>query len=159
MTSSDAVLMCSYCSRRASLFVFFFFQAEDGIRDKLVTGVQTCALPISAPPGSAVPTPEPARSRAPGHRRVGPPRSSACSWAGNILQQCQQSCPTVAAMPYTTRSQSHVVFLFKAENYYETASGGGRGGAGVTIRASIFGVSGYGAAERARRPAGHPQCG
>src|SRR2546425_7569120 len=29
-----------------SLF-FFFFQAEDGIRDKLVTGVQTCALPIS----------------------------------------------------------------------------------------------------------------
>src|SRR5205823_10043594 len=28
------------------IFVFFFFQAEDGIRDKLVTGVQTCALPI-----------------------------------------------------------------------------------------------------------------
>src|SRR5258708_29300006 len=27
--------------------VFFFFQAEDGIRDDLVTGVQTCALPIS----------------------------------------------------------------------------------------------------------------
>src|SRR5205823_10850602 len=25
---------------------YFFFQAEDGIRDKLVTGVQTCALPI-----------------------------------------------------------------------------------------------------------------
>ena len=25
----------------------FFFQAEDGIRDRLVTGVQTCALPIS----------------------------------------------------------------------------------------------------------------
>src|SRR5207244_4892596 len=30
---------CFYC--------FFFFQAEDGIRDDLVTGVQTCALPIS----------------------------------------------------------------------------------------------------------------
>src|SRR5260364_477131 len=30
-------------------FVFFFFQAEDGIRDDLVTGVQTCALPISGP--------------------------------------------------------------------------------------------------------------
>src|SRR5439155_3822511 len=27
----------------------FFFQAEDGIRDGHVTGVQTCALPISAP--------------------------------------------------------------------------------------------------------------
>src|SRR6202042_2084227 len=28
----------------------FFFQAEDGIRDLYVTGVQTCALPISAVP-------------------------------------------------------------------------------------------------------------
>src|SRR5438128_9502627 len=28
------------------LFFFFFFQAEDGIRDATVTGVQTCALPI-----------------------------------------------------------------------------------------------------------------
>src|SRR5699024_11356243 len=27
-------------------FTFFFFQAEDGIRDRNVTGVQTCALPI-----------------------------------------------------------------------------------------------------------------
>src|SRR5207253_7461726 len=30
-----------------SFFFFFFFQAEDGIRDGHVTGVQTCALPIS----------------------------------------------------------------------------------------------------------------
>src|SRR2546429_7271309 len=30
------------------IFVFFFFQAEDGIRDVAVTGVQTCALPISS---------------------------------------------------------------------------------------------------------------
>src|SRR5699024_11357196 len=28
-------------------YVYFFFQAEDGIRDRNVTGVQTCALPIS----------------------------------------------------------------------------------------------------------------
>src|SRR2546426_8971217 len=28
------------------IFFFFFFQAEDGIRDYKVTGVQTCALPI-----------------------------------------------------------------------------------------------------------------
>ena len=34
---------------------FFFFQAEDGIRDRLVTGVQTCALPISVP-GIAIST-------------------------------------------------------------------------------------------------------
>src|SRR5687768_17937642 len=31
------------------LCFFFFFQAEDGIRDVAVTGVQTCALPISGP--------------------------------------------------------------------------------------------------------------
>src|SRR3954463_1981179 len=31
----------------ALVFFFFFFQAEDGIRDYRVTGVQTCALPIS----------------------------------------------------------------------------------------------------------------
>src|SRR2546430_16311116 len=30
-----------------ALIIFFFFQAEDGIRDLTVTGVQTCALPIS----------------------------------------------------------------------------------------------------------------
>src|SRR5687767_15474401 len=43
--------MDSICSNpvceSSSLSLFFFFQAEDGIRDKLVTGVQTCALPIS----------------------------------------------------------------------------------------------------------------
>src|SRR6266496_5037216 len=33
------------------MFFFFFFQAEDGIRDLYVTGVQTCALPISAAGG------------------------------------------------------------------------------------------------------------
>src|SRR2546422_6817034 len=31
----------------SSAYLFFFFQAEDGIRDVAVTGVQTCALPIS----------------------------------------------------------------------------------------------------------------
>src|SRR2546422_9498218 len=34
-------------SRSALALSFFFFQAEDGIRDVAVTGVQTCALPIS----------------------------------------------------------------------------------------------------------------
>src|SRR2546426_8324052 len=34
-------------------FFFFFFQAEDGIRDYKVTGVQTCALPISGLPAAA----------------------------------------------------------------------------------------------------------
>src|SRR5947209_15900071 len=34
------IMVCLLC------FFFFFFQAEDGIRDIGVTGVQTCALPI-----------------------------------------------------------------------------------------------------------------
>src|SRR2546430_15015759 len=42
---------------------FFFFQAEDGIRDLTVTGVQTCALPISGP------APAPRGSRAPARAR------------------------------------------------------------------------------------------
>src|SRR2546425_7395611 len=37
-----------------TVYFFFFFQAEDGIRDKLVTGVQTCALPILWPSTEAV---------------------------------------------------------------------------------------------------------
>src|SRR3712207_8339841 len=37
-----------------SPFFFFFFQAEDGIRDIGVTGVQTCALPILTQQGLAV---------------------------------------------------------------------------------------------------------
>src|SRR6266511_5331517 len=35
---------------------FFFFQAEDGIRDFHVTGVQTCALPISTAPCTSSPS-------------------------------------------------------------------------------------------------------
>src|SRR5216683_7132241 len=35
------------------IYFFFFFQAEDGIRDLIVTGVQTCALPISRRRGDA----------------------------------------------------------------------------------------------------------
>src|SRR5256885_9581789 len=39
----DSIPYISSCCR----LLFFFFQAEDGIRDYKVTGVQTCALPIS----------------------------------------------------------------------------------------------------------------
>src|SRR5262249_59306895 len=35
-----------YWSSVLGVYFFFFFQAEDGIRDWSVTGVQTCALPI-----------------------------------------------------------------------------------------------------------------
>src|SRR3989440_8003159 len=38
---------CLSTARWPAVLSFFFFQAEDGIRDLIVTGVQTCALPIS----------------------------------------------------------------------------------------------------------------
>src|SRR5207247_8052610 len=41
------LILCILSTLRFCLVFFFFFQAEDGIRDPLVTGVQTCALPIS----------------------------------------------------------------------------------------------------------------
>src|SRR3989440_7661619 len=41
-----ALLRRAAMVRSGSGFDFFFFQAEDGIRDLIVTGVQTCALPI-----------------------------------------------------------------------------------------------------------------
>src|SRR5256886_11533216 len=50
------------------LYFFFFFQAEDGIRDLTVTGVQTCALPISRrspPPAAARRSPVSVPSAAP----------------------------------------------------------------------------------------------
>src|SRR5256886_7042402 len=39
-------IVCMYLNVVFECFFFFFFQAEDGIRDLTVTGVQTCALPI-----------------------------------------------------------------------------------------------------------------
>src|SRR5205807_7389019 len=46
----------------------FFFQAEDGIRDYKVTGVQTCAIPIFARRARQPGRPAPARTRAAGTR-------------------------------------------------------------------------------------------
>src|SRR5689334_24778500 len=43
-TTSSHPVVC-----RPAVRLFFFFQAEDGLRDGTVTGVQTCALPISVP--------------------------------------------------------------------------------------------------------------
>src|SRR5256885_8960775 len=65
--------------------VYFFFQAEDGIRDYKVTGVQTCALPISS-----------GRSRA----------SSSCRnvmWASALDATCLawNSVPSSSATPFT----------------------------------------------------------
>src|SRR5437773_4646105 len=73
-------------------FFFFFFQAEDGIRDRDVTGVQTCALPISRPARRPR-----AAARAPGG---GPPRaSSSAGWPapGRASLPCPAAPPTGAS--------------------------------------------------------------
>src|SRR5688572_31077891 len=46
MRSSVSYLRLTMTSSASYFSFFFFFQAEDGIRDLTVTGVQTCALPI-----------------------------------------------------------------------------------------------------------------
>src|SRR5437762_4443996 len=55
--------MCVFNSLLFVIFClfFFFFQAEDGIRDTSVTGVQTCALPISMNTGMRPKTGHPVR--------------------------------------------------------------------------------------------------
>src|SRR3989441_5493877 len=80
---------------------FFFFQAEDGIRDKLVTGVQTCALPISRS------APEPAALGAgggaalAGRRADGHPgrRARACGPAHLRALVHARRPPVAAALP------------------------------------------------------------
>src|SRR6266481_335501 len=64
---------------------FFFFQAEDGIRDGTVTGVQTCALPIClhARSGSWPAMGDPAQN-AEAYRHVSP-RSYLAAWQPPVL--------------------------------------------------------------------------
>src|SRR5690348_17849643 len=65
-----------------SLFSFvFFFQAEDGIRDGRVTGVQTCALPISLTRFGSVRAAAPGTSETSGVTVKEPPGGAADSGA------------------------------------------------------------------------------
>src|SRR5688500_18268516 len=64
------VVLCAMCyihyvASRDACSVFFFFQAEDGIRDYKVTGVQTCALPILIAVPYCFGEPSPNRSTTP----------------------------------------------------------------------------------------------
>src|SRR5688572_107565 len=67
------------------VFFFFFFQAEDGIRDLTVTGVQTCALPISG----ATPVPIPNTAVKP------------CSADGTPPERARESRPSPASLGKT----------------------------------------------------------
>src|SRR6185312_11132875 len=74
---------------------FFFFQAEDGIRDLIVTGVQTCALPIS-----------PSCSGRPSWRAHGVPQSfgSIATWSFGS-----------ASVLLVIRARNHIAELIRPE--------------------------------------------
>src|SRR3712207_7040484 len=67
--------------------VFFFFQAEDGIRDIGVTGVQTCALPIWT---STSPTARTGSTSC--SRRSRPGRARSTSWWPRSTRRCRAAC-------------------------------------------------------------------
>src|SRR3989442_6908551 len=96
------MLSCPVCS------AYFFFQAEDGIRDADVTGVQTCALPISevetAPPGCAVA----ADSTSAGPTRF-PPTLSVSSLRPSMYQNPSSS--TRAQSPCTQTSGNRLQYV------------------------------------------------
>src|SRR5215211_8720529 len=87
-----------------SILFFFFFQAEDGIRDHCVTGVQTCALPIFAGQGDLLqPT---------GFAVDPPPGLLAAAFGDAGQQQCQPAQQDVGAdavlQPVEDRAQQQV---------------------------------------------------
>src|SRR5690606_39724968 len=79
-------LYCCHLNVFPLIFVFFF-QAEDGIRYFHVTGVQTCALPISK-----------ISVQLPSHlaKRWGESRRTYCAWR-HVLQHCATWCNNEAA--------------------------------------------------------------
>src|SRR2546425_9250505 len=79
-------------------FSFFFFQAEDGIRDKLVTGVQTCALPISS-------------FAIPGRDSVSPPELAGDAPVVNILHPVEVNLPAVVG------EDSNAAFFDRSEEH------------------------------------------
>src|SRR5207248_8628316 len=89
-----AVVHGRRCQDRCGLVVFFF-QAEDGIRDRTVTGVQTCALPIlevltRVPAGSGSPMSRVSTSTTRSMPPVrGPPMISTRSEERRVGKECR----------------------------------------------------------------------
>src|SRR5215216_7579353 len=82
--------------------IFFFLQAEGGIRDDLVTGVQTCALPISRR------STEQSRNRT-GHEQAPHPELERVFWAGRSEERrVGKECRSRWA-PHHLKKKPHVV--------------------------------------------------
>src|SRR5205807_5332992 len=109
---------------------FFFFQAEDGIRDYKVTGVQTCALPISVPERE-IRHREGRRTDGRGARpgRRGRPRHAAPGGQGrcmiriNLAPVRERKAFRISDRKSTRLNSSHLVisyavFCLKKKNHY-----------------------------------------
>src|SRR5699024_11310151 len=81
---------------------FFFFQAEDGIRDRNVTGVQTCALPISGSP-------------------------TGTSWPSSVPEAQPAARATTAAIPAAARTAGRMRVRIMTVLLWGSASGMGSG--------------------------------
>src|SRR5206468_8241082 len=94
--------------------IFFFFQAEDGIRDLIVTGVQTCALPISMRPSYRSPC------------RVG------FGWIGTRRAPAASPCRAICTMAASRKTRAATLVSAAATRSEERRVGksvdiGGRG--------------------------------
>src|SRR5699024_11997845 len=84
---------------------FFFFQAEDGIRDRNVTGVQTCALPILSRCGWEGTGGPSCRIRTPWSKSA-PPSSSAETNCEEPEESKVTSPPRTAPVPRTVKGRA-----------------------------------------------------
>src|SRR5256885_13264664 len=79
------------------MLFFFFFQAEDGIRDYKVTGVQTCALPISSERTFLARLPA---------RPAGTANGKCCAWFAGQREPRPRRPPSARSEEHTSELQS-----------------------------------------------------
>src|SRR5207245_7370935 len=113
-------------------FVFFFFQAEDGIRDATVTGVQTCALPISNSMSTKSGRGALGPRRFGGHASRRPPKRGACVQIGNSPCALKRSSAARSCLRVANRSPTGAGLTSVLMLGIQRSGGQARGGAGGT---------------------------
>src|SRR5256885_6026043 len=83
-----------------NVVIFFFFQAEDGIRDYKVTGVQTCALPICSIVGSGTVSNKGVESGKGKNRRMEWPKGYSCIAEKRCIETIQDGAPKTEFMRF-----------------------------------------------------------
>src|SRR5256885_11367030 len=94
-TTMKNTLSFSFVRSIVCRFFFFFFQAEDGIRDYKVTGVQTCALPIFLAIHDATPGIEYQNGE------------MACVGPGDVFDGCHGKCQQIRHFLWGNKAALH----------------------------------------------------